>query len=110
MHVWIKEPVDELIASGKLPTACPVVFCHGDLVPRNIFVEGSTITGIIDWEFAGWYPDYWEYCRMRLSGNSLSPSTRWSNHWDYVMHALFPRDDNIFDTFTRVQVAVTDLL
>jgi len=47
---------------------------------------------------------------MRLSGSLLSPSTRWSNHWDYVMHAVFPRDDNIFNTFTRIQVAVKDLL
>lgn len=47
--------------------ACPeanVHLTHGDLLPQNILVEGSTITGIIDWETAGYYPAFWEYCRM----------------------------------------------
>ena len=36
-------------------------FTHGDLAPRNILVKGDKIVGIIDWECAGWYPEYWEY-------------------------------------------------
>jgi hypothetical protein len=39
----------------------PPVFTHGDLNPTNILVSGNRVTGIIDWEFAGWYPHYWEY-------------------------------------------------
>ncbi|KAF2222574.1 kinase-like domain-containing protein [Elsinoe ampelina] len=39
----------------------PVVFTHADLNPFNIMVDGDKITGIIDWEFSGWYPHYWEY-------------------------------------------------
>lgn len=34
---------------------------HGDLSFRNIIVQGEMLTGIVDWETAGWYPDYWEY-------------------------------------------------
>ncbi|KAJ5571212.1 hypothetical protein N7535_004872 [Penicillium sp. DV-2018c] len=32
------------------------VFAHGDIAPRNIMVDenGNSITGIIDWEYAGW--------------------------------------------------------
>jgi aminoglycoside phosphotransferase len=37
------------------------VFTHGDLNPSNILVHGDRVVGIIDWEFAGWYPYYWEY-------------------------------------------------
>ncbi|KAF5969527.1 phosphotransferase [Fusarium coicis] len=37
------------------------VLTHGDLSPRNIMVDGSTITGIIDWELSGFYPEYVEY-------------------------------------------------
>lgn len=41
---------------------CPaLVFTYGDLNPFNVFVCGAQVVGIIDWEFAGWYPDYWEY-------------------------------------------------
>jgi len=39
----------------------PPVFTHGDLSSLNILVRGDKITGIIDWETAGWYPSYWEY-------------------------------------------------
>ena len=33
------------------------VLTHVDLSPRNILVEDSTITGIVDWEFSGFYPE-----------------------------------------------------
>lgn len=37
------------------------VFTHSDLNPFNILVRGDQIVSIIDWEFSGWYPPYWEY-------------------------------------------------
>lgn len=37
------------------------MFTHGDLNPSNIMVSGNQAVSIIDWEFAGWYPYYWEY-------------------------------------------------
>nr|RBQ97259.1 hypothetical protein FVER53263_06747 [Fusarium verticillioides] len=37
------------------------VLTHGDLSPRNIMVDGSTITGIVNWELSGFYPEYVEY-------------------------------------------------
>src|SRR5437762_6579058 len=38
-----------------------ILFTHSDISPRNIMVsEEGHITGIIDWEYAGWYPEYWE--------------------------------------------------
>lgn len=39
-------------------------FAHGDLGMHNIMVKDGKITGIIDWEYAGWYPEYWEYVKM----------------------------------------------
>ena len=38
-----------------------IVFTHGDLKPHNILVKGGRITGFLDWESAGWYPDYWDF-------------------------------------------------
>ncbi|KAJ6114899.1 hypothetical protein N7486_000677 [Penicillium sp. IBT 16267x] len=38
-----------------------IVFTHGDLKPHNILVRGGQITGFLDWESAGWYPDYWDF-------------------------------------------------
>lgn len=38
------------------------VFCHNDLSQSNIIVNPETlqIAGIIDWEFAGFFPEYFE--------------------------------------------------
>jgi hypothetical protein len=36
-------------------------FTHGDLSSYNVLVRDGCIVGIIDWEMAGWYPQYWEY-------------------------------------------------
>ena len=36
-------------------------FTHGDLSSTNILVDGDKVTGIVDWDTCGWYPEYWEY-------------------------------------------------
>jgi hypothetical protein len=39
-----------------------VKFTHGDIKHHNILVdEEGHITGLIDWESAGWYPEFGEY-------------------------------------------------
>ncbi|KAF1921186.1 phosphotransferase enzyme family protein [Ampelomyces quisqualis] len=40
-----------------------IVFTHGDLRPDNVIVKNGHVTAIIDWEMAGWYPDYWEFVK-----------------------------------------------
>lgn len=48
-----------------LPRSSETVFTHGDLAPRNVMVDDqNNITGILGWEYAGWYPDYWEYAQI----------------------------------------------
>ncbi|KAB8277029.1 kinase-like domain-containing protein [Aspergillus minisclerotigenes] len=38
-------------------------FTHADLCPRNIIIRDDKIAAIVDWQFAGWYPEYWEYTK-----------------------------------------------
>ena len=38
-----------------------IVLTHNDLAPRNIIIRDGTVLAIVDWEFAGFHPDYWEY-------------------------------------------------
>ncbi|EGY22376.1 phosphotransferase enzyme family protein [Verticillium dahliae VdLs.17] len=38
------------------------VFTHGDLQRKNIVIADDGAVVIIDWEVAGWYPVYFEYC------------------------------------------------
>ncbi|KAJ8129657.1 hypothetical protein O1611_g3974 [Lasiodiplodia mahajangana] len=55
-----------------LPHSSEAVFAHGDIAPRNIMVnESASITGVIDWENFGWYPDYWEFANIQ------KPSADW---------------------------------
>ena len=43
-------------------------FTHGDFAPRNIMVKrDGTITAIIDWDSAGWFPEYWEYTKAMFN-------------------------------------------
>ena len=43
-------------------------FTHGLISPRNILVDDSGRTAaILDWESAGWYPEYWEYTQMHFA-------------------------------------------
>ncbi|KAJ5559103.1 hypothetical protein N7535_009032 [Penicillium sp. DV-2018c] len=49
------------LAKGMGMMSHRIVFTHGDLKPHNILVRGSHITGFLDWESAGWYPDYWDF-------------------------------------------------
>lgn len=56
-------------------SSCRIVFTHGDLRPDNITVEvaedrGYIVTGLIDWEYSGFYPEYYEAAKTT---NCLSP-------------------------------------
>lgn len=52
-----------------------IVLTHADLNLKNILVdETGKISGIVDWETAGWYPEYWEYSKMHFT-------TRYTVRW-----------------------------
>lgn len=61
------------------------VLTHADLAPRNIMVYKGKVTGILDWETAGWFPEYWEYTRA------------WESLWD--ASELRPRLNEILDVY-----------
>ena len=48
------------------------IFTHGDLKAHNIHVgDDGHLSGFLDWESAGWYPEYWEFTTaMRFGRNS----------------------------------------
>jgi aminoglycoside phosphotransferase len=52
-----------------------IVFTHADINMRNVLVdENGRISEIVDWECAGWYPEYWEYTKMHFGARVTS---RW---------------------------------
>lgn len=53
------------------------LFTHADLCPRNILIRDGKVCAIIDWEFAGWYPEYWEYTKVHYDKHArLVSATR----------------------------------
>uniref|UniRef100_A0A8H7NMD5 Aminoglycoside phosphotransferase domain-containing protein n=1 Tax=Bionectria ochroleuca TaxID=29856 RepID=A0A8H7NMD5_BIOOC len=40
-----------------------ITFTHGDLNMRNILVSNGRLSGIVDWENSGWFPEYWDYTK-----------------------------------------------
>lgn len=70
VHPDIENYVDPM--RGELPDDGQVTFTHNDLHPSNIMltaagVEPVRVLAIIDWHQSGWYPDYWEFCKMSYS-------------------------------------------
>ncbi|QSZ30311.1 hypothetical protein DSL72_004833 [Monilinia vaccinii-corymbosi] len=45
-----------------------LVLSHCDLWPENVMVsmDGTTVTSIIDWQLAGYYPDFYEHFKYRF--------------------------------------------
>ncbi|KAF9029205.1 hypothetical protein BDP27DRAFT_1306516 [Rhodocollybia butyracea] len=69
----------------KTASSRPIRFAHADLLPRNIMVDGMTITAVIDWATAGFWPGFWEYCRMH--------NPEWASPgWDRVLGLVFPEE------------------
>jgi aminoglycoside phosphotransferase (APT) family kinase protein len=56
---------------------------HGDLQPGNIIVLQDSISGaikisgIIDWEMGGWYPEYWDIVKALNTHGSDDDSDWW---------------------------------
>ncbi|KAB8339130.1 hypothetical protein FH972_022066 [Carpinus fangiana] len=50
------------------------VFCHGDLSQHNVIVdpESLEIAAIVDWEFAGFFPEYFEFPFFERPGPSVA--------------------------------------
>ncbi|KAJ7457928.1 kinase-like domain-containing protein [Mycena galericulata] len=48
-------------------------FTHGDLAPRNVLVHKGRISAIIDWDCAGWRPEYWEVTKAQFSYVGMGP-------------------------------------
>ncbi|PGG97453.1 hypothetical protein GX51_07316 [Blastomyces parvus] len=61
-----------------------LVLTHGDLHPRNILGVreggGVQVTGLIDWEVGGVYPEYWEFVK---SLNTVRPIR--SGDWPFYL-------------------------
>ncbi|PCH40714.1 hypothetical protein WOLCODRAFT_99149 [Wolfiporia cocos MD-104 SS10] len=55
-----KTPVEDFTFDSSLP----LVLTHLDLNPRNLMIDHDSYVWLIDWEHAGFYPQWFEYVAM----------------------------------------------
>lgn len=113
-HLWLREEfqpedypsreddqdwkeIKQMVAQQDGPWS-PPVFTHGDLRPSNIMVYGGRVSGIINWEFAGWYPHYWEYTSVTSGLYGYGPRHAWD---DDILKILGPYPDELVMEKTR---------
>ncbi|KAF8803983.1 kinase-like protein [Phlegmacium glaucopus] len=66
-----------------------ITLTHGDFHPRNVMVVDEPngdicVSGIIDWEMGGWYPEYWEMYKA-LNTRSGNDESDW---WNLIPEAI----------------------
>ncbi|KAH6693973.1 kinase-like domain-containing protein [Plectosphaerella plurivora] len=66
----------------------PFVLTHSDLQKKNIMLQPDGKVVIIDWEYACWYPAYWEYATATITAG------RWDDDWHDHVRMFLDRYDN----------------
>lgn len=95
LHEATPDAVKRAIACHQR-TGHRVVLSHCDLTPRNIIVKDGRVAALIDWEEAGWYPEYWEYVKFFQRPAAKTPD--WQNFADVVFTEHYP--DELLDYLT----------
>lgn len=78
------------------------VFAHGDLGPHNILwdTNKAEIAAIIDWEFSGWFPEYWEYTRVYFGPATFRKDYGW---WE-----MFQDYTECYSDELKVEIVLSD--
>ena len=77
-----------------------VVLSHGDLVPRNIIVKEGRVQALLDWEYAGWYPEYWEYVKFF---DRPTDCKDWKDYAEVIFDTSYPAELLTFQALARWQ-------
>lgn len=70
----------------------PPIFTHADFQRKNILLRSVTGTEndvdlvLLDWEFSGWYPAYWEFFKSLLACGG------WKDDWGLWVNNIFEPD------------------
>lgn len=102
-HDFLVEPIKkcprpEWVAKYRnmLPDHRVIVFAHADISWENILLDPTTgsVTGIVDWEMAGFWPEWWEY-RKALLGSR--PQPWWMDILKQIMKEYEPETEADMD-------------
>ncbi|RPD65362.1 kinase-like protein [Lentinus tigrinus ALCF2SS1-7] len=71
-----------------LPPPTQHVFVHQDLALRNMILDPDGVLWLVDWNLAGFYPDYMEYLGMTPSKIEWIFGKTWAAWWGRVRWEL----------------------
>ncbi|KAF5005190.1 hypothetical protein FDECE_8348 [Fusarium decemcellulare] len=83
IQAFIRDTLPKLdLGSGKDMDPSGFVFTHYDLSPRNILISGHPprITGIVDFEFSGFFPTVEEFLNDSIGNKGDFPSVFWETY------------------------------
>jgi len=60
--------------AAPFDSSLPLVFTHFDLSPRNLLLDERNRLWVIDFQFSGFYPQWFEYTGMLHAWNRLGRS------------------------------------
>jgi len=95
MDLWAFD--NDVTSVHNKPDSYVTKFTHADFSPENIMVKDGKITAVIDWEFGGWFPEYWEYAKMYFG---------WRPYREDFYHAM----DKVLTTYPQELAADKALL
>jgi hypothetical protein len=77
-----------------------IVLTHGDLTPRNIIVKAGRVQALLDWEYAGWYPEYWVYVKFFDRPKDCKD---WKDYAEVIFDTPYPTELLTFQALARWQ-------
>ncbi|KAI0426010.1 kinase-like domain-containing protein [Xylaria sp. FL1042] len=82
-----EEEFNKTLQMGALPgvshrSGHKIVFTHADLNMRNVLMQNGRLSGIVDWENSGWFPEYWDYTKAHFT-------TKLKKRWLGIVDEVF---------------------
>lgn len=59
-----KKIMEQFLSEVSKGKRYKIMLTHNNIVARNIIMKGDIVCAIVDWELAGFFSKYWEYCSV----------------------------------------------
>ncbi|KAF9073107.1 hypothetical protein BDP27DRAFT_1319400 [Rhodocollybia butyracea] len=69
--LWKSPKFPQPVGSGN-----PLVFCHNELNMRNIMLDDNNRVWLLDWEYSGAYPPWFDYAVLQGRANAVNHDRR----------------------------------
>lgn len=93
----IRKTLAEALSSSQ---SRRIVLTHGDLVPRNISVKEGRVQALLDWEYAGFYPEHWEYMKFF---DRPTDCKDWKDYAEVIFDTSYPTELLTFQALAHWQ-------